>query len=250
MPWASRIPSITTCWDAGSTSGCSWTSDPFSRWAGRDHWSRPAFFFACAGTLITAMPGALTADRRERCVGLPLPPSASLGSRGGLHSALEPDDGNHGDPANSLPNPMSAVRLLRLALMPALAALWLDAAPAATPSATTRCDRHCLEGLIDTYLAALAAHDPTRAPLARDVRSTENGATVAMGEGLWRTAGRATDYRIYIADVPAGQAGFVGTILQTDGKPLMLALRLKVADGAIHEIEAITGAPFELPGSP
>ena len=147
-------------------------------------------------------------------------------------------------------NHINDVRLRRLAWIPALAALWLNIAPAATPSTTTRCDRHCLEGLVDSYLAALVAHDPTRAPLARDVRSTENGATVATGEGLWRTAGRATDYRIYIADVPAGQAGFVGTILQTDGKPLMLALRLKVADGAIHEIEAITGAPFELPGSP
>jgi hypothetical protein len=111
------------------------------------------------------------------------------------------------------------------------------------------CDRRCLEGFVDSYLAALAAHDPARAPLARDVRSTENGTVVAPGDGLWRTAAAATDYRIHIADVSEGQVAFIGTILQSDGKPLMLALRLKVANGLIHEVESITGAPFELPGA-
>jgi hypothetical protein len=138
--------------------------------------------------------------------------------------------------------------LARIACSAALAGSAM--AQAAMPPASASCDRRCLEGFVDTYLAALAAHDPTRAPLAPDVRATENGSGVALGEGLWRTAAGPTDYRIYAADVPAGQVGFIGTILQTDGKPLMLALRLKVADGAIHQIEAITGAPFELPGSP
>ena len=117
-------------------------------------------------------------------------------------------------------------------------------------SAAGACDRRCLEGFVDTYLSALAAHDPARARLARDVRFTENGAVLAPGEGLWRTAAAPTDYRIYVADVREGQAGFIGAIQQTDGKPLMLALRLKVAGGAIHEVESITGAPFVLPGSP
>jgi hypothetical protein len=124
----------------------------------------------------------------------------------------------------------------------------------ATPQAAQRgaagaCDRRCLEGYVDTYLTALAARDPQRAPLAPDVRFTENGAVLAPGEGLWKTADSLTGYRIYVADTQAGQAGFIGTIAQADGKPLMLALRLKVADGAIREVETITGAPFELPGS-
>ena len=119
----------------------------------------------------------------------------------------------------------------------------------AAKSTPGSCDRRCLEGFIDTYLAALAAHDPSRAPLAPGSRATENGTVVARGEGLWRTAGAVSDYRIYVADVATGQAAFVGTIMN-DGKPLMLALRLKVADGLIHEIESVSGAPFELPGSP
>jgi len=125
-----------------------------------------------------------------------------------------------------------------------------EAAQPASRAAAQSCDRRCLEGFVDAYLASLAAHDPRRAPLASEVRVTENGAVLPPGEGLWRTAAAPTDYRIYVADVPAGQVGFVGTIMQTDGRPLMLALRLKVANGMIHEVESITGAPFELPGSP
>ena len=141
------------------------------------------------------------------------------------------------------------IRLLARIAITALAC-GASAINAADSDAGNRCDRRCLEGHVDGFLAALAAHDPSRSKLARNARFTENGTIVVPGEGLWRTAAGPTDYRIYVADVPAGQAGFVGTILQTDGKPLMLSLRLKIAEGAIQEAEAITGAPFELPGSP
>jgi hypothetical protein len=36
------------------------------------------------------------------------------------------------------------------------------------------CDRTCLKGLVDSYLAALVAHDPSRVPIARDVKFVEN----------------------------------------------------------------------------
>jgi len=142
--------------------------------------------------------------------------------------------------------------MIRLLARIALTALACGASPgnAADSAAGNRCDRRCLEGHVDGFLAALAAHDPARSGLARNARFTENGTAVAPGEGLWRTAAEPTDYRIYVADPRAGQVGFVGTILQADGKPLMLSLRLKIADGAIQEAEAITGTPFELPGSP
>jgi len=37
------------------------------------------------------------------------------------------------------------------------------------------CDRACLEGFVDQYLAALVASDPSKLPLARNARYTENG---------------------------------------------------------------------------
>src|SRR5688500_5692913 len=145
---------------------------------------------------------------------------------------------------------MTSIFRVRTCTAIVAAALAASAAAVAQDAAQSGCDRQCLDGFVDTYLDALAAHDAKRARLAADVRMTENGVAVAPGEGLWKTAGARTDYRIYAADVPAGQAGFIGTILQSDGKPLMLALRLTVVDRAIREVEMITGAPFELPGSP
>ena len=63
-----------------------------------------------------------------------------------------------------------------------------NAATAAQVAARPACDRRCLEGFVDNYLDALAAHDVQRARLAADVRVTENGVAVAPGEGLWKTA--------------------------------------------------------------
>jgi hypothetical protein len=141
---------------------------------------------------------------------------------------------------------------------------WAAAAmPAASPSRVgaaatlseasahpAACARACLENLVNDYLAAMAARDPKRLRLASGARFTENGAQLQLGEGLWKTAKVATDYRIYVADPEAGQVGFIGTILNEDGKSTMLALRLKITAGAISEVETITGAPFVLPGSP
>ena len=36
----------------------------------------------------------------------------------------------------------------------------------------TECDRECLEGFVDQYLAAMVAHDPSRAPFAENARYT------------------------------------------------------------------------------
>jgi len=36
-------------------------------------------------------------------------------------------------------------------------------------------DRACLEGVVDRFLDAFVKHDPTLAPLAQNVKFTENG---------------------------------------------------------------------------
>lgn len=102
------------------------------------------------------------------------------------------------------------------------------------------CDRACLTGLVDRYLAALVRHDPTSLPLNRDVKFTENTARLKVGtEGLWVGASELPGgFRIYAIDVGAGQAGFYG-VMKERGKPLILALRLKVVNGQITEIEQV-----------
>src|SRR6201996_3870607 len=102
------------------------------------------------------------------------------------------------------------------------------------------CDRACLTGLVDRYLAALVRHDPSGLPLNRDVKFTENTARLKVGsEGLWIGASELpTGFHIYVIDVGAGQAGFYGVMKERD-KPLIIALRLKVVNGQIIEIEHV-----------
>ena len=69
----------------------------------------------------------------------------------------------------------------------------------AAPSADsqTACDRACLTRMADQYFAAIAAHDPSKAPMAKDVRFTEQSEVKAVGEGLWKTASEApTTFKI------------------------------------------------------
>ena len=118
-----------------------------------------------------------------------------------------------------------------------------------------QCDRASLNGFVDQYLAALVAHDPSRLPLAKMVKFTENGQRLDLGDGLWNTASAQGSYKLYVADPQAGQVGFFGTIRE-NGTPAILALRLKVENRQIFEIEMLvardaTGAQnLEKLGSP
>jgi hypothetical protein len=100
------------------------------------------------------------------------------------------------------------------------------------------CDRACLIGVTDAYLAALVAHDPSAAPLAGSVAFVENVTRMQPGEGLWASAtGGPTEFRIYVPDVDQQQAGWMG-VMERDGQPVLLALRLKLdAAGKIVEAE-------------
>lgn len=100
------------------------------------------------------------------------------------------------------------------------------------------CDRSCLEGFVDRYLDAMIAHDPSLIPVTRDVRLTENGQHLELGDGLWRSmVGRGT-YRLFVTDVDAGQVAFIGTIREDPNRPTALALRLRIENLQISEIEA------------
>jgi hypothetical protein len=110
---------------------------------------------------------------------------------------------------------------------------------AACAAQTAACDRNCLIGFADRYLAAMVKHDPAALPLAPKVKYTENTATISIGDGLWVGASEApSNYKIYAADPVSGQVAFMG-IMKEFGKPVMLVLRLKVVNGQITEIEHV-----------
>lgn len=104
-------------------------------------------------------------------------------------------------------------------------------------AADTPCDRACLNKLVDDYVAALVAHDPPKVPLARDLRTVENIQAIKPGEGLWKTASAGPDqFRIHVPDPVAQQVGYMA-LMQEDGKPVQVAIRLKLAGGKIVEAE-------------
>jgi hypothetical protein len=91
---------------------------------------------------------------------------------------------------------------------------------------------------LDAYLAALVAHDPAAAPLALDVRSTENGVETARGSGLWRTASRLGALQRRYIDPVSGQAAYYGTIEEGAGTALV-SIRIRFRGRSIAETEAI-----------
>jgi len=103
------------------------------------------------------------------------------------------------------------------------------------------CDRTCLVGIADTYLAALVANDPAAAPLADDVAFVENITRLQPGEGTWASATAVSDsYRVYVPDPRQNSIGLMAVLIRRhDGENVqaLLAARLKVRDGRIVEAE-------------
>jgi hypothetical protein len=106
------------------------------------------------------------------------------------------------------------------------------------------CDRTCLERTVDTFLDAFIKHDPKLVPLASGVKYTESGQRLEPGDGSWRTMVGKGTYRLFVSDVAAGQVAFIGTLReensqQKDGAPVLVALRLRLQNRQISEIELL-----------
>jgi hypothetical protein len=109
-----------------------------------------------------------------------------------------------------------------------------DEAAAASPP----CDRACLTGIADKYMAAMLAHDPTRVTWAKHVEFTENSVPMRIGDGLWNTITKQDAYKLYFADPQGGQVGFYG-VVEESGVQQVYGLRLKVERGAVSEVETV-----------
>ena len=117
------------------------------------------------------------------------------------------------------------------------AALVLGTAGAS--AAPQPCGRECLAGVMSSYLQALVSHDPARMPAARNVKYTENGVRLNLGDGLWQTASAMPTYRLDVIDEEAGQVGLLGRISE-NGNNNWFAVRLKVEhDHKVSQIETL-----------
>ena len=100
------------------------------------------------------------------------------------------------------------------------------------------CDRPCLAGVMTAYLGSLVTHDPKAAPLAANVRFTEDARALTVGEGLWKTATRLRPFRTDFLDPQTGTAA-VHTVIEENGAPALVAARLRVVNRRITEVETI-----------
>jgi len=117
------------------------------------------------------------------------------------------------------------------------------------------CQRGCLEGYMNKYLAAMAAHQVDPGLFAANVRFTENGIELPFGtEGLWATASGLGNYKFYVPDVETQQVAFMGTMMeqasssaagpQRPAEPVGIDVRLRIdASGKISEVEQIVARP-------
>ena len=123
------------------------------------------------------------------------------------------------------------MRAMKFALV--LAAMVLAANPA---TAADGCDRECLRGFITRYLDAMVAHTPGALPVSPTMRFTEDYVDMKLGEGLWKQASKIRPYRLDILDTAQGVAASQ-VVVEEAGMPVMLMLRLKVANMRITEVE-------------
>ena len=138
-----------------------------------------------------------------------------------------------------------AVRLAAL-VCGALAAASAAAQSAASPRATTpaaaksqykvTCGHDCLAEFAERFLTALTSHNASAVALAPNVRYTENGAQLAIGDALWSTAQKLGDNKLVFTDPESGGIQLYAAVIES-GLPSMLAARLKVEHRVVTEIE-------------
>jgi hypothetical protein len=130
------------------------------------------------------------------------------------------------------------------------------AVPEATSATTTAeapsstCDRKCLYGVLDEYLAALLARDAEKVRWTTQPKHTENNVELRPGDGLWGTITALDDYEMRFADPLTGGVGIFGVVEETTTRS-PYALRLKVVEGLVAEAESLVvrkddaGIPFD-----
>ena len=119
----------------------------------------------------------------------------------------------------------------------------------ATGAQAAGCDKACLERIGDQYRAAYVKHDPSLAPFAKKVRYTENNAEMPFPDGSWDTVTQEVGPALTISDTKTGGVGIYTAIMQNDTQGY-LAVRLRVKDGKITEVEHMLSTRRNLSSPP
>jgi hypothetical protein len=141
------------------------------------------------------------------------------------------------------------IRLSGIALLSLLSTTLIAQAPAKKPA----CDRACLQGYMDRYLKAMLDRNVGDDLFSRNVRFTENGIMLPLGnEGLWYGMSGLGTYRFYVPDTETQQVAMIGSVKENmgnhgvnddQGNNVAVAIRLKIVDGKITEVEQLAIRP-------
>lgn len=145
--------------------------------------------------------------------------------------------------ARLVPRGSRLTRLVHAALAASLTACGSDdtTAGAANPENGNGCTRAALEAAIDAYFDATASHDPSALAVSPSVRFTENAVELELGDGLWKTAGAVQFHRDALDTERC--ATVTKAVIENDGTPTIVGLRLKLEDGALAEVESYVVDP-------
>jgi hypothetical protein len=116
-------------------------------------------------------------------------------------------------------------------------------------AAENGCDKTCLERLAEEYRIAYLQHDPSKVPIAKNVRFTENSVEMPFPDATWDTVTKDLGPVLIISDPVSGQAVISTAIMQMD-TPGFITMRLKVEDGEITEIEHMVSTKRNLSSPP
>jgi len=108
-------------------------------------------------------------------------------------------------------------------------------------------NREELTAALGRVIDAIVANDPARAALATNVRYTENGQELAIGDGLWGSLDAVGVYRNEFADTDTGNAACITTISEGAIRSI-LVLRVQLDGNLITQIEAIAARPDLMTG--
>jgi hypothetical protein len=111
------------------------------------------------------------------------------------------------------------------------------------------CDKACLEAIATAYRNAYRMHDTKLAPFAPRVRFTENSVAMAFPDGTWDTVSAEVDAPLVLTDPAAGQIGIYTSVMQREAQGF-LAVRLRVRDRRITEVEHVIATRRNLSGPP
>ena len=101
------------------------------------------------------------------------------------------------------------------------------------------CDRQCLYGFLDQYLAALKAKDPSRLPLARNFRYSENNVMMKFPRRRLGHASQVSATTTSARPIPSTARSAATASCRKPTAPRCSRLRLKVVDSKISEAETL-----------